>query len=216
MDGYREPELVFMLGTAHVSQASAAEVSRVVEAVQPQCVVVELCKSRVGVLQLPEQQQQLEQLQVERWQQQQQEQQAQVQLGLAAAASSDSAVTSSEEDLQAAAATALQPSSSNDSISSSSSKLSQWQLQRASNPMSLSGSSFVGAVTRSAQLGGQSGLLLRLLIAGGARKAAGACPVSIVHAETACAHAPKRNQQPAFSVELAGWRSHPASAALLT
>uniref|UniRef100_A0A383VMJ9 TraB domain-containing protein n=1 Tax=Tetradesmus obliquus TaxID=3088 RepID=A0A383VMJ9_TETOB len=173
VDGYREPELVFMLGTAHVSQASAAEVSRVVEAVQPQCVVVELCKSRVGVLQLPEQQQQLEQLQVERWQQQQQqEQQAQVQLGLAAAASSDSAVNSSEEDLQAAAATALQPSSSNDSISSSSSKLSQWQLQRAFNPMSLSGSSFVGAVTRSAQLGGQSGLLLRLLIAGGARKAA--------------------------------------------
>jgi flagellum-specific peptidoglycan hydrolase FlgJ len=125
----------------------------------------------VGVLQLPEQQQQLEQMQLEQWQQQQQEQ---WQLAHAAAASSDSAVNSSEEDLQAAAAAALPSSNSNSSSSStSSSKLSDWQLQRASNPMSLSGSSFVGALTRSAQLGGQSGLLLRLLIAGQARKAAG-------------------------------------------
>jgi hypothetical protein len=169
-----------MLGTAHVSQASAAEVARVVAAVQPQCVVVELCKSRVGVLQLPEQQQQLEEAQIEQWQQQQE----QLPLGMAVAASSDSAVNSSEEDLQAAAIEALQPhtsstsgnsssSSSNSSSSGSSSKVSDWQLQRASNPMSLSGSSFVGALTRSAQLGGQSGLLLRLLIAGQARKAAG-------------------------------------------
>jgi hypothetical protein len=174
VDGYKEPELIFMLGTAHVSRASAAEVARVVAAVQPQCVVVELCKSRVGALQLPEHQQQLEEMQVEQWQQQQE----QLQLAHAAAASSDSAVNSLEEGVQAAAAAALSTSASIGSSSSSSSgsissKLSDWQLQRASNPMSLSGSSFVGALTRSAQLGGQSGLLLRLLIAGQARKAAG-------------------------------------------
>jgi hypothetical protein len=180
MDGYREPELIFMLGTAHVSQASAAEVARVVAAVQPQCVVVELCKSRVGVLQLPEHQHQLEQMQLEQWQQRQQ--QDQLQLSLATAASSDSAVNSSEEESQAAAASAIQSSSS-----SSSSKLAEWQLQRASNPMSLSGSSFVGAVTRSAQLGGQSGLLLRLLIAGQALKAAGGSAVAPECAAASCA-----------------------------
>jgi hypothetical protein len=145
----------------------------------------------VGVLQLPEQQQQLEQMQVEQWQQQQQDQ---LQLAHTAAASSDSVVNSSEEDLQAAAAAAAalpsSTSNSSSSRSSSSSKLSDWQLQRASNPMSLSGSSFVGALTRSAQLGGQSGLLLRLLIAGQARKAAGGLLQELgarMKANTACA-----------------------------
>ncbi|KAF6265342.1 TraB family-domain-containing protein [Scenedesmus sp. NREL 46B-D3] len=181
VDGYREPELIFMLGTAHVSQASAAEVARVVAAVEPQCVVVELCKSRVGALQLPEQQQQLEQMQVEQWQQRQQldqqqqqqqqldQQQQQLQLAHTAAASTVSAADSSEAYWQAAAAAALPPSSSS---AGNSSRISDWQLQRASNPMALSGSSLMGALTRSAQLGGQSGLLLRLLIAAQARKAA--------------------------------------------
>ena len=45
-DGYREPELVYLVGTAHVSRKSAADVARVIAAVKPQNVVVELCRSR--------------------------------------------------------------------------------------------------------------------------------------------------------------------------
>ena len=47
-DGYREPELVYLVGTAHVSRKSAADVARVIAAVKPQNVVVELCRSRWG------------------------------------------------------------------------------------------------------------------------------------------------------------------------
>eukprot|EP00889_Picochlorum_renovo_P001985 jgi/Picre1/29015/NNA_004409.t1 len=49
-DGYREPEIVFVLGTAHVSVQAAAEVERVISAIQPENVVVELCKSRSSVM----------------------------------------------------------------------------------------------------------------------------------------------------------------------
>eukprot|EP00904_Undaria_pinnatifida_P014018 jgi/Undpi1/9747/HiC_scaffold_27.g12203.m1 len=49
-DGYSEPLEVYVLGTSHVSEASAADVRRVVDAVQPQSVVVELCKSRAGLM----------------------------------------------------------------------------------------------------------------------------------------------------------------------
>lgn len=41
-DGYREPELVLLVGTAHLSLQSAEDVRRVVLATQPQNVVVEL------------------------------------------------------------------------------------------------------------------------------------------------------------------------------
>ena len=41
-DGYSEPLEVYVLGTSHVSEASAADVRRVVDAVQPQSVVVEV------------------------------------------------------------------------------------------------------------------------------------------------------------------------------
>jgi pheromone shutdown protein TraB len=49
-DGYREPQLVLLVGTAHISTQSADDVMRVVAAVQPQNVVVELCASRSALL----------------------------------------------------------------------------------------------------------------------------------------------------------------------
>jgi pheromone shutdown protein TraB len=47
-DGYLEPEVVYLVGTAHLSARSAADVARVVEAVHPESVVVELCKGRAA------------------------------------------------------------------------------------------------------------------------------------------------------------------------
>jgi pheromone shutdown protein TraB len=49
-DGYVEPEVVFVVGTAHMSRVSALQVTRVVNAVQPENVVVELCRSRAGIM----------------------------------------------------------------------------------------------------------------------------------------------------------------------
>ncbi|CAM9933358.1 unnamed protein product, partial [Hapterophycus canaliculatus] len=49
-DGYTEPLELYVLGTSHVSEASAKHVRRVLEAVRPQSVVVELCKSRAGLM----------------------------------------------------------------------------------------------------------------------------------------------------------------------
>lgn len=49
-DGYQEPELVLLVGTAHVSQRSAADVERVIKVVRPENVVVEVCASRVALL----------------------------------------------------------------------------------------------------------------------------------------------------------------------
>lgn len=41
-----EPERIWVLGTSHLSERSAADVERVVRAVRPDNVVVELCRSR--------------------------------------------------------------------------------------------------------------------------------------------------------------------------
>lgn len=41
-----EPEAIWLVGTTHISQESAMEVERVVQAVKPENVVVELCRSR--------------------------------------------------------------------------------------------------------------------------------------------------------------------------
>lgn len=49
-DGYREPEVILILGTAHISAKSARDADRVVSAVRPQNVVVELCRSRAGIM----------------------------------------------------------------------------------------------------------------------------------------------------------------------
>jgi pheromone shutdown protein TraB len=50
-DGYQEPELIIVIGTVHIGTASADIVERVIEQVRPDCVVVELDKSRQGFLQ---------------------------------------------------------------------------------------------------------------------------------------------------------------------
>ncbi|CAK9221838.1 unnamed protein product [Sphagnum troendelagicum] len=60
-DGYVEPEVVFVVGTAHMSRVSALQVTRVVNAVQPENVVVELCRSRQGEFLCQQQQQQQQQ-----------------------------------------------------------------------------------------------------------------------------------------------------------
>lgn len=41
-----EPEAIWIIGTTHVSKESATEVERVIRAVKPDNVVVELCRSR--------------------------------------------------------------------------------------------------------------------------------------------------------------------------
>ncbi len=165
-DGYQEPLELFVLGTAHLSTKSAEDVARVVQvraapgacaagrcalagrldgaagrairhlpsatcrwpadglpppppqAVRPENVVVELCKSRVAVMGGEERQQQ------QAGGQQQQQQQQQRGGG-------------------------------------------KW-----SNPLNLSGGGFLEVAARSLNLGGQSGLLLRLLLAGQAERAA--------------------------------------------
>lgn len=42
-----EPEEIWLVGTSHVSEKSAVDVDRVVRAVMPERVVVELCRSRM-------------------------------------------------------------------------------------------------------------------------------------------------------------------------
>eukprot|EP00250_Pteridium_aquilinum_P003677 c13986_g1_i1 orf=389-1507(-) len=49
-DGFQEPLLLLLLGTSHISTLSALNVHRVVKAVRPQKVVVELCRSRTGLM----------------------------------------------------------------------------------------------------------------------------------------------------------------------
>ena len=41
-----EPEAIWLIGTSHISEESAVNVERVVRAVKPDNVVVELCRSR--------------------------------------------------------------------------------------------------------------------------------------------------------------------------
>lgn len=46
-DGYEEPKEIFIVGTSHFSSKSAENVRRVIKAIQPDSVVLELCRSRV-------------------------------------------------------------------------------------------------------------------------------------------------------------------------
>ncbi|XP_078173704.1 traB family protein isoform X1 [Carex rostrata] len=92
-----EPERIWLLGTSHLSERSAADVERVVRAVRPDNVVVELCRSRAGIM------------------------------------------YASADDQNAPLLN--------------------------SNMFSLSGAKFFGAISRSINLGGQSALALRLLLA---------------------------------------------------
>ncbi|XP_059628343.1 uncharacterized protein LOC132271095 isoform X2 [Cornus florida] len=95
--GFVEPEAIWLIGTTHISDESADQVERLVRAVKPDSVVVELCRSRAGIM-----------------------------------------YTSNDAD-------------------------SSQQLR--SNMFSLSGTGFFGAVNRSINLGGQTALALRLLLA---------------------------------------------------
>ncbi|KAF5480347.1 hypothetical protein F2P56_001107 [Juglans regia] len=92
-----EPEKIWLVGTTHISQESVEDVERVVRAVKPDNVVVELCRSRAGIMYT----------------------------------SNDGAAVQ----------------------------------QLRSNMFSLSGTEFFGAVGRSINLGGQTALALRLLLA---------------------------------------------------
>ncbi|XP_055825895.1 uncharacterized protein LOC129894300 isoform X1 [Solanum dulcamara] len=92
-----EPEAIWLIGTTHLSLESAVDVERVIRTVRPENVVVELCRSRAGIM-----------------------------------------YTSDDSDLN-------QP--------------------LKSNMFSLSGTGFFGAVGRSINLGGQTALALRVLLA---------------------------------------------------
>ncbi|KAI8030636.1 TraB domain-containing protein [Camellia lanceoleosa] len=92
-----EPEEIWLIGTTHISLESALDVERVVRAVKPDNVVVELCRSRAGIMYM-----------------------------------------------------------SNDG---------EVGQQMRSNMFSLSGTGFFGAMGRSLNLGGQTALALRLLLA---------------------------------------------------
>ncbi|XP_062152591.1 uncharacterized protein LOC133860934 isoform X1 [Alnus glutinosa] len=92
-----EPEAIWLVGTSHISQESVVDVERVVRAVKPDNLVVELCRSRAGIM-----------------------------------------YTSNDGELG---------------------------QQLRSNMFSLTGTGFFGAVGRSINLGGQTALALRLLLA---------------------------------------------------
>jgi hypothetical protein len=137
-DGYEEPLELFLVGTAHVSAQSADDVRQVVTTVQPDAVVVELCRSRQAVMYPPQQSQQ----------DQQQQQQPQGAEGAAAGPLwSTSGSTSDGEQAQG-------------NVSSSSSSSSS----KRSNPLGLSGGSLLPAFQRSLELGGSTALLLRLML----------------------------------------------------
>ncbi|XP_004496611.1 uncharacterized protein [Cicer arietinum] len=92
-----EPDSIWLVGTTHVSKQSSMEVERVVKAVKPDNVVVELCRSRAGIMYADD---------------------------------------------------------------------GELDKQLRSTMFSLSGNGFFGAIGRSINLGGQTALALRLLLAG--------------------------------------------------
>ena len=53
-DGYEEPREVVILGTNHTSADSAKAAAALIQSLKPDCVVVELCRSRSGLLQRAE------------------------------------------------------------------------------------------------------------------------------------------------------------------
>jgi pheromone shutdown protein TraB len=107
-DGYKEPELIYILGTSHLSSKSSKDVVRLINTVHPENVVVELCRSRSA--------------------------------SLLANNNSDSDTNDSR------------------SIATNNNKYKE------TNPLNLSGPSLLEAFQRTLALGGQSGLILRLLL----------------------------------------------------
>ncbi|XP_051143845.1 uncharacterized protein LOC127260186 [Andrographis paniculata] len=51
---FAEPEAIWIIGATHVSRDSASHVRRVIRSVRPDNVVVELCRSRAGIMYAPE------------------------------------------------------------------------------------------------------------------------------------------------------------------
>lgn len=124
---------MFVIGTAHLSTRSAEDVRRVVAAVRPENVVVELCKGRAAIM----------------YQDQGQGGQQQLTMpGADAGAGGEAGGQQRQEQPGGSATTAA--SSAN---------------AKASNPLNLSGSSLVGAISRSLALGGRDALLLRAALA---------------------------------------------------
>ena len=50
----RQGDTIYLIGTAHVSLRSVAEVQQIIDQVRPDAVVVELCKSRMEALENPD------------------------------------------------------------------------------------------------------------------------------------------------------------------
>ncbi|GIM08527.1 hypothetical protein Vretimale_12499, partial [Volvox reticuliferus] len=174
-DGYCEPRVVVLVGTAHVSRRSQQDVDRVIRAVVPDSVVVELCKSRSAALMAtgdlsP----------------------SGTSPGWAAAGTTTTPAGSisgsdSDSDLGFGDAAWLKDGAAASSLCNSRSSSSP-SLPAYVNPMNLAGGGddgggrgggalpgvgFLGAVARSVSLGGQSALLLRVLLAGLASRTAG-------------------------------------------
>ena len=144
-DAAPEPELVLVLGVAHASRRSAADVDRVVRSVRPDNVVVELCRSRASLLATT----------------------TPAAAAAAAAAAGGGVATGTRED-EAAETTGGgvvfggRPGGGNGNSNASAS----------ANPVPLGGaSSFAGAMARSLRLGGQAGLVLQLALGWRARRA---------------------------------------------
>ena len=163
-DGYREPELVFIVGTAHVSRQSARDVERVIAAVRPCAVVVELCKSRSAVM----------------WSEEQPP--AEGQPGWIA----EVAATSDDSSEVEASGSSRRPNTAERNITEEAeaagtgclpSPLRRPKGASTSNLMQISGDGgrggFFSTMQRSVQLGGQSALLLRVLLSNLAGVAAG-------------------------------------------
>lgn len=167
-DGYREPETIFVLGTAHVSAKSVLDVQRLVAAVQPQVVAVELCKGRAATLLAPE---------------------GEAAASNSAAADATAAAAPSVASTANAAAKLAAPQqtnapqatvevTANSTSGDAGSPDIAASIRGPVNPLGLTGNGGAGGyaatLLRSLSLGGQSAFALRLLMAGVARRASGA------------------------------------------
>lgn len=199
-DGYVEPEEVFIIGTAHISRKSAQDVERVIEAVQPQNVVVELCKGRTAILE-DESSPPSSPLSTSAQQSSAGQSAPADDHTSTAAAPSTPGTNTSENGLEAAASTSSsqpgmalptaqpvpQPLQFSADVGASTAAGPQQAgasggaattqevaNRKRANLLSLSGDNFWGSMLRSFQLGGQSAFVLRLLMASIAKRAAGA------------------------------------------
>ncbi|GJP43154.1 hypothetical protein CLOM_g2646, partial [Closterium sp. NIES-68] len=133
------PREIFILGTTHVSETAAEDARRVVQSVQPQNVVVELCKSRAPIMYDP----------------------------------------APEPNQPLAPGSAASGSAGTGSASASSS--SSAAAGPARDLFLMGGASLPQALMRSIQLGGQSSLLLRLLLSFVSRRSGQAAGVQPGH-----------------------------------